>query len=434
MCRSDIVSALRFSIGGLFANMKVLFISPISPFLSIGGVERYVLNLVNYFKVLKDIKTSLILPTNETSHQVRDENMTIYYDNNLYIPSNKPSTSDMASKAQEFSDLVEGIIKEHNIDVICAENIIVGLPAVYSLRLNMIAARHKIPLVLRLHVYTESPLQIELTNQLMWDRVSCVSRSVAGDCFQKGADINKLSTDYLGVNILDFNPVADPEFNLKKELGLEKDIKIILTAGRIITGAKNMLKEKGTINLIEAFSRISPGFPKMRLLIGVAKAADNLKDEFDNAYEMLIGYIKIHNIENNTIVKMFELDQMPNIYRSSDLLVLPAEKNETFGQTFIEAMACGIPVIGAKTGGIPEIISDGYNGFLVPPNDPIILAQKIEELMNDQSTRDSFINAGIKTVKEKFTAEKQFFSFNKMLEEVADAATQQPKTGVKMLL
>lgn len=414
--------------------MKVLFISPISPFLSIGGVERYVLNLVNYFKVLKDIKTSLILPTNETSHQVKDENMTIYYDNNLYIPSNKPSTSDMASKAQGFSDLVEGIIKEHNIDVICAENIIVGLPAVYSLRLNMIAARHKIPLILRLHVYTESSLQIELTNQLMWDHVSCVSRSVAGDCFQKGADINKLSTDYLGVNILDFNPVADPEFNLKKELGLEKDIKIILTAGRIITGAKNMIKEKGMINLIEAFSRISPGFPKMRLLIGVAKAADNFKDEFDNAYEMLIGYIKIHNIENNTIVKMFELDQMPNIYRGSDLLVLPAEKNETFGQTFIEAMACGTPVIGAKTGGIPEIISDGCNGFLVPPNDPIILAQKIEELMNDQSTRDSFINAGIKTVKEKFTAEKQFSSFNKMLEEVADAATPQPKTGVKMLL
>ena len=400
--------------------MKVLFISPISPFMSIGGVERYVLNLINYFKVQKDIKTFLILPTNEKSHRVRDEKMTIYYDNNFYIPRKKGSASDIASKAQGFSDLVEGIIKEHNIDVICAENIIVGPPAVYSLRLNMIAALYKTPLILRLHVYAESPLQIELTNQLMWDHVSCVSRSVAGDCFQKGADINKLSTDYLGVNILDFNPAANPEFNLKKELGLEKDIKIILTAGRIITGTKSMLKEKGMVNLIEAFSRISPRFPKMRLLIGVAKALDDLKDEFDNAYEMLIGYIKIHNIENKTIVKMFELDQMPNIYRGSDLLVLPAEKNETFGQTFIEAMACGTPVIGAKTGGIPEIISDGYNGFLVPPNDPIILAQKIEELMNDHSTRASFIKAGIKTVKEKFTAEQQFFNFNKMLEEVAD--------------
>jgi len=269
--------------------------------------------------------------------------------------------------------------------------------------------------MLRLHMYPETPLQIALATQLMWDHVSCVSRSVAGDCFQKGADINKLSTDYLGVNTLDFTPTADPKFNLKEELGLEPDVKIVLTAGRIITGSKNMLREKGMINLIEAFSRISPRFPKIRLLIGVAKASDNLKDEFDNAYEMLLGYIKISNIEDKTIVKMFELDQMPNTYRGSNVLVLPAEKNETLGQIFIEAMACGLPVIGAKTGGMPEIISDGYSGYLVQPNDPIILAQRIERILNNKSIRDKFIKNGHQTVEEKFTAEKQFSDFHKLL-------------------
>lgn len=396
-------------------NMKALFISPNSPFESIGGVERYVINLINYFKVQKDIKTFLILPTTQKSHTVKDGNMTIYYDNNLSIPRKKRSASDIAIKAQGFSDLVEDIIKKQNIDVICAENILFGPPAAYSLRLNMIAALYKIPLMLRLHMYPETPLQIALTNELMWDHVSCVSRSVAGDCFQKGTDINKLSTDYLGVNTLDFNSRVDPKFNLKKEFGLEEDVKIVLTAGRIITGSKNMLKEKGMINLIEAFSRLSPRFPKMRLLIGVAKATDNLKEEFANAYEMLLGYIKIHNIEDKTIVKMFELDQMPNIYRSTDILVLPAEKNETLGQIFIEAMACGLPVIGAKTGGMPEIISDTYNGFLVQPNDPIILAQKIERILTDKALRNRFIRAGHKTVEEKFTGEKQFTAFHKLL-------------------
>lgn len=399
--------------------MKVLFISSNSPFESIGGVERYVINLINYFKVQKDIKTFLILPAKGKSHEIMDGNMTIYYDNNLSIPRKKRSASSIAKKAQGFSDLVEDIIKKQKIDVICAENIIFGPPAAYSLRLNMIAALHKIPLMLRLHMYPESPLQIALTNELMWDHVSCVSRSVAGDCFKKGTDINKLSTDYLGVNIHDFTPVTDSPFNLKKEFGFEKDAKIVLTAGRIITGSKNMLKEKGMINLIEAFSRLSPRFPKLRLVIGVAKASDNLKDEFDNAYEMLLGYIKIHNIESKTMVKMFELDQMPTIYRGSDVLVLPAEKNETLGQIFIEAMACGLPVIGAKTGGMPEIISDGYNGYLVQPNDPIDLAQKIEKILTNKNTRDKFINAGHKTVEEKFTAEKQFANFNKLLEEIA---------------
>ena len=139
--------------------MKVLFISPNSPFESIGGVERYIINLINYFKVEKDIKTFLILPTTQKSHRVEDGNMTIYYDNNLSIPRKKRSASDIAIKAQGFSDLVEDIIKAHNIDVICAENILFGTPAAYSLRLNMIAALYKIPLILRLHMYPETPLQ-----------------------------------------------------------------------------------------------------------------------------------------------------------------------------------------------------------------------------------------------------------------------------------
>ena len=198
--------------------MKVLFISSNSPFESIGGIERYVINLINYFKVQKNIKTFLILPTTEKSHIATEGNMTIYYDNNLSIPRKKNSAVTIAKKAQGFSDLVESIIKEQQIDVICAENIIFGTPPSYSLRLNMLTTLYKIPLMLRLHMYPDSPLQIALTNELLWDHVSCVSRSVSGDCFQKGTDINKLSTDYLGVNTLEFTPSQNPAFDLKEYL------------------------------------------------------------------------------------------------------------------------------------------------------------------------------------------------------------------------
>lgn len=402
--------------------MKILFISPNSPFESIGGIERYVINLINYFKIQKDIQTFLILPTTGESNKRVEGNITIYYDNNLSLPRRNRTHKIIAAKSEGFSSLVESIIKKHGIDVICAENIIFGPPAVYSFRLNMIALLYKIPLMLRLHMYPESPIQIELTNQLMWDHVSCVSKSVAGDCFQKGTDINKLSTDYLGVNTTDFNPMLDSEYDLKKQLKLGKETKIVLTAARIITGSKVMLKEKGLINLIQAFSKLSPRYPDLRLLIGVGRASENLKNEFEAAYEMLLGYIKIHNIGHQTVVKMFQLDEMPDVYRGSDVFVLPAERNETLGQTFIEAMACGLPVIGAKTGGIPEIISDFHNGYLVLPDDPSILAQKIESIINDDLTREKFILAGIKTVEENFTSTKQFSSFHKTLESLTRQA------------
>jgi glycosyltransferase involved in cell wall biosynthesis len=170
--------------------------------------------------------------------------------------------------------------------------------------------------------------------------------------------------------------------------------------------------------LVQAFSKLSLRHPDLRLVIAVAKAPDRLKDEFDQAYKMLLGYIKLHSIESKTIVKTFALDEIPEVYKASDVFVLASE-NETFGQVFIEAMSSGLPVIGTKVGGIPEIISDSYNGYLIPPNDVSSLAQKIEKLVNDQPTRDKLIRAGIKTISNKFTLEKQLDNFITMLGETA---------------
>lgn len=360
-----------------------------------------------------------MLPTNKESYIERNGNVTIFYDNSLFLlRSSIIVKKEISKKAQIFSENIAQIIKKYNINIICAENFNTDLPPAYSLLLNMVTMSLKIPLVLQLHSFATTELQTELINQLKWDRISCVSKSVAGDCFQKGTDINHLSTHYLGVNTDEFNSDAEKINNLKRQLNLQSSSKIILTATRIIRGKKNILREKGIINLIEGFSKLSPRYPNLKLLIAIGKPPENLKNEFNIAYEMLQGYIKLHNIETQTILKMFTLHEMPDVYRGSDLFVLSSE-NETFGQVFIEAMSCGLPVIGTKVGGIPEIISDSYNGYLIPPDDSSILAQKIEKLMNDRSTRNSFINAGIKTVKEKFTAEQQFLNFNKMLEEVS---------------
>ncbi|MBI4100292.1 glycosyltransferase family 4 protein [Candidatus Microgenomates bacterium] len=400
--------------------MNPLFISRNSPFESIGGIERYITNLIVYYKnKVSELQLYLMLPTDKEDRVEKDGNVTIYYDKNLFLSrSNVTTKKEISKKAQVFSENVARIIKTNNINIICAENFHTDLPPAYSLLLNMVAVSQKIPLILQLHSFATTELQTELVNELKWDRISCVSKSVAGDCFQKGTDINYLTTHYLGVNTEEFNIRTAGHENLKKQLNLSTNTRIILIATRIIRGKKNILQAKGIINLIQAFSKLSPRYPNLKLLIAIGKPPENLKDEFTIAYEMLQGYIKLHNVEKNTILKMFKLHEMPEVYKGSDLFVLPSE-NETFGQVFIEAMSCGVPVIGTKVGGIPEIISDSYNGYLVPPDDSSILAQKIEKLVNDHSTRNRFIKAGIKTVKEKFTSEKQFFNFNTMLEETA---------------
>ena len=61
-------------------------------------------------------------------------------------------------------------------------------------------------------------------------------------------------------------------------------------------------------------------------------------------------------------------------------------------------------------GGVPEIITDGFNGFLIAPGDPSNLSQKIEELLNNEHLRKSFIENGFKAIRRKFSSERQFSS------------------------
>jgi glycosyltransferase involved in cell wall biosynthesis len=397
--------------------MNILFISPSSPRESIGGVERYINNLIEFCKNQSDIKAKIFLPTYGEEYIEEDGNVTLFFNNDIAILKDT-SISEISRKARLFADKVEKIINDDEIDIICAENIHLGLPPAYSILLNMVSVIHKIPIVLRLHSFATTELQRELINQLMWRRISCVSISVAGDCFTKGADINILSTEYLGVNTQEFNTKKRPP-KIREQLNLTNKNKIILTACRIIDDQNNILAAKGVINLIESFSKISSRYPDLRLVIAVAKAPKSLETEFNGALEMLKGYVQLRNVAKQTIIKIFSLDEMAQVYQESDLFVLASE-NETFGQVFVESMACGLPVIGTKVGGIPEIISDSYNGYLVLPNDASVLAQKIEIILNNRSIRDSFIKTGNKTIQEKFTLEKQFSSFMEMLKKLIE--------------
>lgn len=396
--------------------LNILFISPNSPFESVGGVERYLTNLIEYCKNKTSLNTVILVPTSKPSFIQKDGIVTIYHENLIDMTKNG-SPKEYGEKAKKLTVVIESILQDFEINIICAENFPVGLPPAYSIMLNILAVRYDIPLVLRLHSFASTPLQTELINQLMWNRISCVSKSVAGDCFNKGADIEILSTDYLGVNTKVFNNITPVDNKMRERLGLTLENKVILTATRIIQNKKNILKEKGLINLIQAFSKISRRYPEARLVIGVGRAPDRLKDEFDSTYLMLEGYLTLNDVKDKVIIEMFTLDEMPEVYRIANIFVLASE-NETFGQVFVESMGSGVPVIGTNVGGIPEVISDSRNGYLIQPEDSSILAQKIEILLTNQTIVNNFKQAGIEVVHRKFSLEKQLDEFIVMLKSI----------------
>ena len=94
---------------------------------------------------------------------------------------------------------------------------------------------------------------------------------------------------------------------------------------------------------------------------------------------------------------------MPALYNVSQVCVYPSSGFEPFGLTMLEAMACSRPMIVTKMGGMPEIISDSVNGFVIPVKDSQELASRIIQLMADQELREQLGITGRSMVEKSYT-------------------------------
>jgi phosphoheptose isomerase len=95
---------------------------------------------------------------------------------------------------------------------------------------------------------------------------------------------------------------------------------------------------------------------------------------------------------------------------------------EPFGITPLEAMACGVPVIGSRVGGVKYTVEDGVTGILVPPHDPDAVAAAVGRLLNEERVRDRMGRAGRERVNAAFTWEQVTRSLETLYSEVAPPA------------
>jgi glycosyltransferase involved in cell wall biosynthesis len=79
-------------------------------------------------------------------------------------------------------------------------------------------------------------------------------------------------------------------------------------------------------------------------------------------------------------------------------------KNEGMGRAFVEAQAAGVPVIGTRVGGVAEVLDEGRTGYLVDPDNPHELAEKVEILYRQRSHCHALSDACRKWVDPKFSA------------------------------
>ena len=157
--------------------------------------------------------------------------------------------------------------------------------------------------------------------------------------------------------------------------------KIVLFVGRLA-------EKKGVTYLINAMKNIDA------LLIIVGDGP--LKQQLEEQASQMKNKIKFLGAKTH--------EELKTIYASSDIFVAPSitakdGDKEGFGLVFLEAMASGLPVIGSNSGGIPSIVKDGENGFLVEEKDVKDLQEKIEILIRNPDLYDRFSHNAIVTAK-----------------------------------
>jgi glycosyltransferase involved in cell wall biosynthesis len=165
--------------------------------------------------------------------------------------------------------------------------------------------------------------------------------------------------------------------------------------------------EKGHRHLIEAMPAILRAVPEAWLaVIGEGSEADALRAQTAALGSRVAARVLFTG----------RRDDVSALTADLTLAVLPSLR-EAQGISLLEAMARGVPVVASEIGGIPEVVTDGVDGRLVPPGDPAALADAIVELVRDPALRHRLGEAGRRTVADRFSIDAQVRAIQTVYDE-----------------
>lgn len=256
-------------------------------------------------------------------------------------------------------------IKKVNPDIIQCESTQMGLPAFLYKKF------FKTPYIVwgqGSDIYLNWKFK-KLIHKLVFDNADKVI-GMSGDMKKKIQENYKKDVLVLpsGINLENFEGLSKETARSKLKIDLNE--KIIIFVGLLH-------HDKGLKYLIRAFKTIKDKMPETRLiLVGDGKDRQKLK-----------RLVKKNNLEKQVNFTGDILNnKIPEYMIASDIFVLPS-LSEGLGIVNLEAMASGLPIVATRVGGIPEIIEDGENGFLVEPKNSKQLAEKILCLLSNDELR-----------------------------------------------
>lgn len=216
------------------------------------------------------------------------------------------------------------------------------------------------------------------------------SSYLAGE-FRRAGQRTPIKVIHNGVDVSAITrlPVAESAASVRQELGLPADARIVLAVGTVAP-------RKGYDNLVRAAAQVLPQVPGAAFLIAGAEVLDHAPELRALLDSLALG-------------PAFRLlgprQDVPRLLAAADVFVHSA-RQETFGRVLIEAMGAGKSVVSTRCGGPEEIVLEGETGYLVPVDEPLIMADRLVELLTSTELQRAMGEAGRQRAEDRFSVDK----------------------------
>jgi len=174
---------------------------------------------------------------------------------------------------------------------------------------------------------------------------------------------------------------------------------------KIVVHVSNFRPVKRVTAVIEIFKRIHAVVPSRLLMVG---DGPDLAEASQCARAAELG---------DSVRFLGDQEQVVQLLSTSDLFLMPSAQ-ESFGLAALEAMACEVPVVASRVGGVPELVHDGVTGFLCPPDDLTAMADASLRLLTDDALHARMAEAARTRAVERFADTRIVPMYERFYDEV----------------
>ena len=276
------------------------------------------------------------------------------------------------------------VISKHEIDVLHVHYAIPHAYAAYMAKKILNENGYKIPIITTLHgtditlvgnhPFYKPAVSCSINKS---DIVTSVSQSLKDDTYRLFDVKNEIEVI---PNFIELN-----KDKLNENIPCHRSL-MAAENEKIITHISNFRKVKRIEDIVKIFFEIQKEIPSKLMMVGEGPEKENA--------EYLCEQLGIQN----KVIFFGNSNEIDKILCFSDLFLLPSE-TESFGLAALEAMACGVPVISSNSGGLPEVNTDGFSGFLSNVGDVSKMSSDAIALLKDETKLAQFKENALQTAK-----------------------------------